>query len=61
MPKKVLKGIVVSDKPNKTITVSVFLLSIAIGNIYTSFINFINERDDGTIILAGANYFLFFS
>ena len=50
-----------APKQLKTITVSLFLLSIAIGNIYTSFINFINERDDGTIILAGANYFLFFS
>ena len=45
----------------KTITVSIFLLSIAIGNIFTSVINFINERDDGSVILAGANYFLFFS
>jgi len=50
-----------APKQLKTITVSLFLLSIAIGNIYTSFVNFINERDDGTIILAGANYFLFFS
>jgi len=39
----------------------IFLLSIAIGNIFTSVINFINEKDDGSIILSGANYFLFFS
>ena len=50
-----------APKQLKTITVSIFLLSIAIGNLYTSFINFINEKDDGSIILSGANYFLFFS
>ena len=50
-----------APKKLKTITVSIFLLSIAIGNIFTSVINFINERDDGSVILAGANYFLFFS
>ena len=50
-----------APKKIKTITVSLFLLSIAIGNIFTSVINFINERDDGSVILAGANYFLFFS
>ena len=50
-----------APKKLKTITVSIFLLSIAIGNLYTSVINFINEKDDGTIILEGANYFLFFT
>ena len=50
-----------APKQLKTITVSIFLLSIAIGNLFTSFINFINEKDDGSIILSGANYFLFFS
>ena len=50
-----------APKKLKTITMSIFLLSIAIGNIYTSVINFMNERDDGSIILSGANYFLFFS
>ena len=47
--------------PVFTTIMSIFLLSIAIGNIYTSVINFMNERDDGSIILSGANYFLFFS
>ncbi len=50
-----------APKKLKTITMSIFLLSIAVGNIYTSVVNFINERDDGSIILSGANYFLFFS
>ena len=50
-----------APKKIKTFTVSIFLLSIAIGNLYTSIINFCNERDDGSIILEGANYFLFFS
>ena len=50
-----------APKKIKTFTMSVFLLSISIGNIYTSIINFLNERDDGSIILSGANYFLFFT
>ncbi len=50
-----------APKHLKSIMVSIFLLSIAIGNIYTSVLNFVNERDDGSIILVGANYFLFFS
>ena len=50
-----------APKKLKSITVSIFLLSIAIGNIYTSIINFHNERDDGSVILTGYNYFLFFT
>ena len=50
-----------APKKFKSITVSVFLLSIAIGNIYTSLINFYNEKSDGSIILSGASYFLFFT
>ena len=50
-----------APKKLKSITVSIFLLSIAIGNIYASLINFYNERDDGTVILSGHNYFLLFT
>ena len=50
-----------APKKLKTLTVSIFLLSIAIGNLYTSITNFYNERDDGSIILEGAHYFLFFT
>ena len=50
-----------APKKLKSIAVSVFLLSIAIGNLYTSIINFWNEKDDGSVILEGTNYFLFFS
>ena len=50
-----------APKKLKSITVSIFLLSIAIGNLYTSIINFYNERDDGSVILTGYNYFLLFS
>ena len=50
-----------APKKLKTIAVSIFLLSISIGNIYTSVINFYNERDDGSIVLEGANYFLLFT
>ena len=50
-----------APKKLKTLTVSIFLLSIAIGNLYTSIANFYNERDDGSVILEGARYFLFFT
>ena len=50
-----------APKKLKTIAVSIFLLSISIGNIYTSVINFYNERDDGSVVLEGANYFLLFT
>ncbi len=50
-----------APKKLKSITVSIFLLSIAIGNIYTSLINFYNEREDGSVILTGYNYFLLFT
>ena len=50
-----------APKKLKSIMVSFFLLSISLGNIYTSAINFYNKREDGTIILNETNYFLFFT
>ena len=50
-----------APKKLKSITVSIFLLSISIGNLYTSIINFYNEREDGSVILSGYSYFLLFS
>ena len=50
-----------APKKLKSISVSIFLLSIAIGNIYTSIINFYNEKEDGSLIMSDTNYFLFFS
>ena len=50
-----------APKKLKSITVSIFLLSISIGNLYTSVLNFYNEKTDGTVILQGGDYFLFFT
>ena len=36
-------------------------MSIAIGNLFTSAVNFFIENDDGTSKLAGADYFWFFT
>ena len=50
-----------APKKFKSIMVSVFLLSISLGNIVTSLLNFYNEKEDGSLILSGSNYFLFFT
>jgi POT family proton-dependent oligopeptide transporter len=36
-------------------------LSVAIGNLFTSAVNFFIQNDDGTSKLAGADYFWFFT
>jgi len=38
-----------------------FMMSIAVGNLFTSAVNFFIENDDGSSKLAGADYFWFFS
>ena len=50
-----------APKKLKSILVSLFLLSIALGNIVTSIVNFYNVRSDGSLILDQTNYFLFFT
>jgi len=50
-----------APKKLKSILVSLFLLSIALGNILTSIVNFYNVRSDGSLILDQTNYFLFFT
>ena len=50
-----------APKKLKSIIVSLFLLSIAFGNIVTSVVNFYNERQDGSLVLNGTYYFLFFT
>ncbi len=37
------------------------MMSIAIGNLFTSAVNFFIENDDGTSKLEGAEYFWFFT
>jgi len=38
-----------------------FILSISVGNLFTSAVNFLIQNDDGSSKLAGADYFLFFT
>ncbi len=50
-----------APKTMKSIIMSFYLLSISFGNLFTSAVNFFIQRDDGTVILEGVDYFLFFS
>ena len=45
----------------KSFIMAFFMMSIAIGNLFTSAVNFFIENDDGSSKLAGADYFWFFS
>lgn len=45
----------------KSFVMAFFMLSIAAGNLFTSVVNFIIEGADGESVLAGADYYLFFS
>jgi POT family proton-dependent oligopeptide transporter len=45
----------------KSLVMAFFMLSIAAGNLFTSGVNFLIRRPDGTARLAGADYFLFFT
>jgi len=45
----------------KSFIMALFMMSIAIGNLFTSAVNFFIENEDGSSKLAGADYFWFFS
>ncbi|HYE33955.1 POT family MFS transporter [Methylocaldum sp.] len=45
----------------KSFVMSFFMVSVAAGNLFTSAVNFFIRNPDGTSILAGADYFWFFS
>ena len=45
----------------KSFIMAFFMMSIAIGNLFTSAVNFFIENEDGSSKLAGADYFWFFS
>lgn len=45
----------------KSFIMAFFMLSIAVGNLFTSAVNFFIENDDGSSKLAGADYFWFFT
>jgi len=45
----------------KSFVMAFFMLSISLGNLFTSAVNFFIRNDDGSSKLAGAEYFLFFT
>ena len=45
----------------KSMIFGLFMASVAIGNLFTSLVNFFIINDDGSTKLAGADYYLFFS
>lgn len=52
-----------TQAPNtmKSVIMSIFLLSVALGNEFTAVVNAVIVRDDGTSMLEGADYYWFFS
>ncbi len=45
----------------KSFIMALFLLSVSLGNIFTSAVNFFIQRDDGSLMLEGAEYYWFFT
>ena len=45
----------------KSFIMAFFMMSIAVGNLFTSAVNFIIKNEDGSSKLAGADYFWFFT
>ncbi|MFV2059850.1 MAG: POT family MFS transporter, partial [Gammaproteobacteria bacterium] len=45
----------------KSFVMALFLLSISLGNLLTSAVNYIIQNDDGSSKLGGADYYLFFT
>src|SRR5205814_3223910 len=50
-----------APKNMKSLMMSLYLLSISMGNAFTSAINYFIQNSDGTSKLAGASYYLFFA
>ena len=45
----------------KSVIMSLFLLSVSLGNAFTSLVNYFIQNPDGTTSLAGPSYYLFFA
>jgi POT family proton-dependent oligopeptide transporter len=45
----------------KSVVMALFLLSVSLGNAFTSFVNVFIQNDDGSLILEGAAYYWFFA
>lgn len=52
-----------TQAPNrmKSLIMAIFLLTVFLGNFFTSAVNFFIKNDDGTLKLDGANYYWFFT
>lgn len=50
-----------APKTMKSFVMAFYFLSVAVGNLFTSAVNFFIQNDDGTSKLAGADYFWFFT
>jgi POT family proton-dependent oligopeptide transporter len=50
-----------APKTMKSFVMAFYFLSVAIGNLFTSAVNFFIQNENGTSKLAGANYFWFFT
>lgn len=50
-----------APKSMKSFVMALFFLSVALGNLFTSAVNFFIVNEDGTSKLAGAEYFWFFT
>ncbi len=50
-----------APKKMKSFVMAFFMLSISVGNLFTSAVNFLIENPDGSSKLAGADYYLFFT
>lgn len=52
-----------TQAPNsmKSVIMSIYMLSVSLGNEFTAVVNGIIERDDGSLILEGASYYWFFT
>ena len=50
-----------APKTMKSFVMAFFMLSISLGNLFTSAVNFFIRNEDGSSKLAGADYFIFFT
>ena len=50
-----------APKTMKSFIMAFFMLSVSLGNLFTSAVNFFIQNPDGSSKLAGADYFLFFT
>ena len=50
-----------APKTMKSFVMAFYFLSVAIGNLFTSAVNFFIQNEDGTTKLAGASYYWFFT